>query len=384
MENRQENSGYQFEDLIRVVKRENNTRRSFLFLNRAQAKYIPSDPEETLRLFSTLGRKAASGNCHGPAVVIGFAETATAVGMSVALAMGEDSFYIHTTRETLTDAGPAVFFEEEHSHAPGHFLYCRDWQRLREAGTIVFADDEFTTGRTICNFADALRAKGLVGDQTDLMAASLVNCMSDRDLDHFSDRGIDWTYLMREKGSWEHIRWQGEPRPDVMGGRPSHPYRQTAIPGNPGIRTGIESSVYERACLELGACLLDREIIRPSGRRVLLLGTEEFMYPVIRAGAWLKEKCPGMDVRVHAVSRSPIVPLDGPGYPVVNRSRLPSLYDDRRQVFLYNLARYDQVLMITDVANLKESSVQTYVSVLEQFGNEDITVVQWSRTGEDA
>ncbi len=374
---------YQFEDLIRVVKRENNSRRSFLFLNRMQAKYIPSDPAQTLRLFRELGRKTAALGCPKPVVVIGFAETATAIGMAAALELGRDSFYLHTTREKLEHGGPPVFFREEHSHAPGHSLYCREWQRLKDAGTIVFADDEFTTGKTICNFAGALRERGLLREDTALAAVSLINCMSQEDLDRFSASGIRWTAVIRETGSWENMSWPGNAVEDRTGGSVTRPFRQIRIFGNPGIRTGTVCGRYDSACLELAAVLDRQEIISHDARRVLLLGTEEFMYPVIRAGAWMKERYPSMEVKVHAASRSPIMALDGAGYPVENRSRLPSLYDENRQVFLYNLDRYDQVILITDVRTLKPESIQAYVSVLEQFGNRDITVVQWAGNGEE-
>ena len=47
-------------------------------------------------------------------LVIGFAETATAIGAAVAAELGAD--YVQTTRELVPDA-EYLYFSEEHSHA---------------------------------------------------------------------------------------------------------------------------------------------------------------------------------------------------------------------------------------------------------------------------
>lgn len=368
---------YRFEDLISVVKRENNTKRSFLFMNRMQAKYLPSDPEETLTLFGALGKKAAVRALPGPVVVIGFAETATAIGAAVAACVGGNCFYLHSTRERLADRDFQLCFGEEHSHATRHFLYCRDRRRLQEAGTIIFVDDEFTTGKTICNLTDALTARRLLRPDVRILALSLINCMASEHLRRFDRRGISWDCLVRHTADWSRIRWEGHPRADVTGREPVGDWKQYCTKGYEEIRCGMEIGVYLKKCKKLYEFVETEQLVKADTRNLLLLGTEEFMYPVILAGAWLKQSRPGMQVRVHALSRSPILSLDSRQYAVKNRSRIPSLYDVGRQVYLYNLDRYDQVILFTDAAVPDPAAEQACVSVLEQFGNRQIALVRW-------
>ena len=47
---------YKEEDLVCVARRENNTKRSYLVVNRLQAKHIPAKPGRTLELFDQLAQ----------------------------------------------------------------------------------------------------------------------------------------------------------------------------------------------------------------------------------------------------------------------------------------------------------------------------------------
>ena len=60
-----------------------------------------------------------------PTKIIGFAETATALGHAFFSAFSGDVSYIHTTREKLVDREPIIAFEEEHSHATSHRVYAQ-------------------------------------------------------------------------------------------------------------------------------------------------------------------------------------------------------------------------------------------------------------------
>ena len=48
-------------------------------------------------------------------LIIGFAETATAIGAAVAVELGQ--YYIQTTRENVEGVDDYVYFTEAHSHA---------------------------------------------------------------------------------------------------------------------------------------------------------------------------------------------------------------------------------------------------------------------------
>lgn len=81
--------------------------------------------------------------------MIGFAETATAIGAQAAITLGTK--YIQTTREVIPDAR-YLFFSEAHSHATEQKLVKDDIDRvINDIDRIVFIEDEVTTGNTIMN-----------------------------------------------------------------------------------------------------------------------------------------------------------------------------------------------------------------------------------------
>ena len=48
---------YQQKDLVRIAKRENNTKRSYLVVDPLQGKHVPVEPSKALNLFKSLAEK---------------------------------------------------------------------------------------------------------------------------------------------------------------------------------------------------------------------------------------------------------------------------------------------------------------------------------------
>ena len=82
-----------------------------------------------------------------PVTIIGFAETATALGHGFFEKFVGDVQFVHTTREHLVNVDPLICFEEEHSHASSHRVYADPSLFLRKT-EVVLVDDEMTTGKT--------------------------------------------------------------------------------------------------------------------------------------------------------------------------------------------------------------------------------------------
>src|SRR5687768_17157885 len=81
--------------------------------------------------------------------VLGFAETATALGHAVRDGI-PGALGAHSTRLVEPDRPPRLAFEESHSHAPDHRIVA-DLDVLDHDGPLVLVDDELTTGRTALN-----------------------------------------------------------------------------------------------------------------------------------------------------------------------------------------------------------------------------------------
>ena len=102
------------EEIIGIAKRENNTKRNYLVVNKCQGKHVPVSPERPLKMFSELAEEVSKRYQKEQLLLIGFAETATAIGETLAIHLGTD--YMQTTRERIEDV-EYFYFSESHSHA---------------------------------------------------------------------------------------------------------------------------------------------------------------------------------------------------------------------------------------------------------------------------
>ena len=146
---------YTEQELAAVAKRENNKKRTWLVVNRLQGKHVPVSPGKALRMFGSLAELLLEEYRGERLLLIGFAETATAVGAAVAEKLG--ALYIQTTREQIQDV-EYFYFSEQHSHATEQKLVKDDLDRVMErVDRIIFIEDEITTGNTIRNIIELLK-----------------------------------------------------------------------------------------------------------------------------------------------------------------------------------------------------------------------------------
>ncbi|MFF5972288.1 phosphoribosyltransferase [Streptomyces sp. NPDC012769] len=130
-----------------------NPKRAHLLVSNVLGKHVPQRPSVVrdagydlgVRVRALLGDEEAAR-----AVVLGYAETATGLGHSVAdgLALAP---YLHSTRRPVPGVAQAGGFEESHSHATSHLLLPEDPKLLAGDGPLVLVDDEFSTGNTVLN-----------------------------------------------------------------------------------------------------------------------------------------------------------------------------------------------------------------------------------------
>ncbi|WP_245606417.1 phosphoribosyltransferase domain-containing protein [Streptomyces himastatinicus] len=136
-----------------------NPKRAHLLVSNVLGKHVPQRPAAVHGAGVALGREVRALLGDEPAaraVVLGYAETATGLGHSVAdgLALAP---YLHSTRRPVAGVPTVGGFEEEHSHATSHLLLPEDPRLLATDGPLVLVDDEFSTGRTVLNTIAALR-----------------------------------------------------------------------------------------------------------------------------------------------------------------------------------------------------------------------------------
>lgn len=363
---------YTENDFVRIAKRENNTKRNYVVVNPLQGKHIPVSPSIALELFTSLADSFRREYLGENLLLIGFAETATAIGAQAAVSLRTK--YIQTTREVIPDLEYLVF-SEEHSHATEQKLVKEDIDAVvPRIDRIIFIEDEVTTGRTILNIIEILEK--LYPDQLLFSAASLLNGMSEENLQVFCKKGIRLHYLVKTAhdtysdranefaGNGHYYKYKIKEAKDVS---------ILEVKNRMNTQRLVDASMYEKACEDLWNTVYQM-VGNISKKNILVIGTEEFMYPALFVGKKLEEL--SNKVVCHSTTRSPIVVSLEKEYPLHSRYELKSLYDCERITFLYDIGKYDRVFVVTDAPKEETAGVNTLLNALGAQ-NDHITLIRW-------
>lgn len=302
-----------------------NPRRAHLLVSGVLGKHVPAHPRVVHGSALRLGLLVRAAIGEVDVVVLGFAETATGLGHAVAEALVAP--YLHSTRRQVATARPLAGFQEEHSHAADHLLLPEDPAMLASGSVLVLVDDELSTGRTARNTIAALH---VLAPHRRYVIAALVDVRTAEDreaMDAFA-RTLGAPVDVVALGTGQVLL------PDDVLARAAAEIERTVVPNSP---VGPDGDVLDvpvawppelRESGRHGFPAADFAAVRQAaaavaarlgdglrGPRVLVLGTEELMY-VPTIVALELEGDPGLDVRVSSTTRSPVLVVDEPGYPI--------------------------------------------------------------------
>src|SRR5690606_1529760 len=346
-----------------------NPRRAHLLVSQVLGKHVPRSPSVVYGHGVALGRRVGDllGGAAGRAVVLGYAETATGLGHSVADGLGTAP-YLHSTRRPVPGVPTAGGFEESHSHATSHLLLPEDPRLLAGDGPLVLVDDEFSTGNTVLNTDRALHARY---PRPRYVIVALVDMRSPADagrLDAFArEIGARIDLVTTASGTVrlpEDVLEKGRELVAAHERAAGGPETSAAAPGTlppaagadrvtrvdlrwpaglpDGGRHGFTPAHRSRLDAALPAMAARLADALPAGaRRVLVLGCEELMYAPLRLAHALERLAPGTDVRFSTTTRSPVLAVDDPGYAIRTRLVFPA-HDDPAdgpgERYAYNVA----------------------------------------------
>ncbi|MFF0748575.1 phosphoribosyltransferase [Streptomyces sp. NPDC004267] len=374
-------------DLLGLALRR-NPKRAHLLVSNVLGKHVPQRPSVVRAAGHDLGVRVRSllGDTEAArAVVLGYAETATGLGHSVAdgLALAP---YLHSTRRPVPGIAPAGGFEESHSHATSHLLLPEDPTLLTAPGPLVLVDDEFSTGNTVLNTIRALHARypreryvivALVDMRGPADRARLTGFARELgaqvDLITLAAGTVALPDGVLAKGQELVARYErglgetpGAPPVSAPDFTPapvptSTPVRvDLAWPGGvpdggrhgftPGHRDRLEAALPGMAARIAEALPGGAGPDGPDGR-VLVLGFEELMYAPLRLAGELEAA--GHDVRYSTTTRSPVLAVDDPGYAIRTRLVFPAHdapADGPGERYAYNVAGsgFDAVVAVVD------------------------------------
>ena len=367
---------YLEEDLIGIAKRENNNKRKYLLVNKMQGKHIPVKPSNALNMFDSLADLLIKEYSEEKLLLIGFAETATAIGASVAIKVGCQ--YMQTTRENI-EGVEYLYFTESHSHATEQKLVKDDIDKtMNDITRIVFVEDEVTTGNTIMNIIRIIR--NIYGDhKIEFSVASILNVMTNEDLKNFEENSIGLHYLVKSDHSKYKDRALNYSENGIYKEYPivkdNLVYNEYEFNDHMNARRVVKSSDYNEACLKLWENI-KINCVSDTSKKILVLGTEEFMFPALFVAKQLEEM--NNDVNFHATTRSPIIVSNELDYPLHTRYTLRSFYDMERVTYVYDLGKYDICYIITDAnRNASKAAESSLIQAVNVAGTYDINLIRW-------
>ncbi|MBS4190928.1 phosphoribosyltransferase family protein [Bacillus sp. FJAT-49705] len=404
-----------------------NKKRSFLFVSKILGKHIPIDPKTGILIGALLanryleivkGEHSSLRNemvsafmneiedsyCEEPfinkqinPVIIGFAETATALGHAFYQSF-HNADYFHTTREQIVGLEPVITFEEEHSHATSHRCYV-DEALLNNNREVILVDDEMTTGKTTINIIRSIQ-KRFPRDMYTVV--SILDWRSEENLEEFKDLerelGITIQSVNLLKGRMNasgspNIKYQAAPTvvpqasqtistifidevfPEQLTlmnfssksweGKVRHvPYLKET--GRFGINS-ISNSKLNQSTKKMGAYLADLR----NGRNTLCLGTGEFMYIPMKISSYM-----GSGVCYQSTTRSPIYVDNHDHYGARYGLSFPNPDDWEIDQYVYNIPpyRYDDLFIFFERV-VTEQDLSPLLNELKRSFIKDIKIV---------
>jgi hypothetical protein len=351
------------EDLFTMAARINK-KRSFLFVSKVLGKHLPIHPQKGLLIAALLGARYAESvkglkgqftneliknfNQEEPQfkseafipkninpVVIGFAETATALGHAFFDSFGSGE-YFHTTREEIASLTPSITFEEEHSHATSHRCYI-PLNMIDNDREIILVDDEMTTGKTAINIIQSIQAQF---PRKEYSVVSILDWRSEENKKQFKELektlGITINIVSLISGSVEvnetsklqeqeqqDTYLEIEPSIDVVSLAHFFEGECPAINHNAPLlketgRFGTDSNFNINLHKKISeAAKVVREL--RTGAKTLCLGTGEFMYIPMKLASEM-----GRNVFYQSTTRSPIYIKDIQGYGARHGTSFPN------------------------------------------------------------
>jgi Phosphoribosyl transferase/TRSP domain C terminus to PRTase_2 len=366
-----------------------NPRRAHLLVSGVLGKHVPQRPAVVHGAGFGLGRRVREllGAAADRAVVLGYAETATALGHSVSDGIGGVP-YLHSTRRPVPGVPSAGGFEESHSHATSHLLLPEDPRLLCGDGPLVLVDDEFSTGSTVLNTLSTLHARQ-PREHYVIVALTDLRGPLDRErlVAHAAELGarVDLVALAAgevrlPEGVLERgLRLVAEHRTPPPPPAAAHGAVRVDLGWPAGLpdggRHGFTPAHRERLEAALPQMAGRLRAALPAGaERVLVLGSEELMYAPLRLAEALEATAGeggsgsgsgsgeggegGLDVRFSTTTRSPVLAVDDPGYAIRTRLVFPA-HDDPAdgpgERYAYNVApgadpgrRFDAIVAVVD------------------------------------
>lgn len=311
-----------------------NPKRGFLIVSKVLGRHLPAAPKAMRGAMDELGQKLPV-DLSGPVLVLGMAETATALGQGVFAAYlkasgRQDLVYLQSSRQIVDGAELIASFEEGHSHATTHLIQVADpdvEDMVRAARTLVIVDDECSTGGTYVAVANAMLG---VMPNLERVATCCITDWSGKQYIHKMPRPTLPVSILEGSMTWTPAELTHTPT--LAAG--------SNVPGR-APKTGMNS----RGGLLAPEKAIRAEIDVKPGERILVLGEGEHSYEALLVAEEIERK--GGVAAVQCITRSPALVEAA----MRTKSTFSDSYGSGAPCFLYNILGHepDRILIVTEL-----------------------------------
>lgn len=338
------------EELCDVAARA-NPKRGFLIVSKILGRHLPARPAAMRQAMDDLGAMIPS-DLPEPVVILGMAETATALGQGVFAAYrrlnpGRKAIYLQTSRQRVPNARTIASFEEGHSHATTHLVQVMDSDigaLVASARTLVIVDDECSTGGTFIACAEAMCAA-----MPDIERIETC-CITDWSNGAYKQRMPLETAghaLLHGAMEWMPGRSTGEAILPPGSNEPG-------LAPDAGMRSRTGLSEPERASRA--------EFVPEPNERILVLGEGEHSYEALLVAEEIERA--GAVAAVQCITRSPALP----GHAMRSISTFSDSYGSSAPCYLYNFLGHDPDCVVI-VSELEGHQVAEAKAALASLGS---------------
>ena len=316
-------------------------------------------------------------------LVIGFAETATALGRLIADHFSQ-AFYLTTTREEIT--GKCIEFKEEHSYVVEQRIAIEALSKSHSFSQVIFVDDEFTTGRTLRNLAKELLKEVPSLRNSKKFAVTIIDRTNEENKAKLKELGIEIVSLLSfiDDNFEEQVKDIEITEPEKVPEDEKEIITVDHLGNIPNARLGYSCGGINT----LAQNLLERYKNQiQQANNILVLGTEEFMAVPIYFAREIEKF--GKSIVCHATARSPIGVLtreidelakdiSTTEYPIKKGYKLVSFYQKERNTYLYSMNHYDLVFVLTDSKEIPKGAIKTLSSLMSIYKNYNTKLIQFT------
>jgi hypothetical protein len=343
-----------------------NPKRGFLIVSKVLGRHLPASPEDMRGAMDELGKKLPA-DLDGPIVILGMAETATALGQGVFAAYQKanprkDVVYLQSSRQIVDGTELIASFEEGHSHATTHLIQVADLAMqddVRAARTLVIVDDECSTGNTFVAVANAMME---AMPNLELVATCCITDWSGGNYIRNMPRPTLPVSIISGSMTWT----AGDaPSSAILASGSNVPGRapKTGMKSRSGLYEPEQASRSEMVVASDPQLLMSEGehshkalvaagLIKPS-ERILVLGEGEHSYEALLVAEEIERK--GGVAAVQCITRSPALL----GFAMETKSSFSDSYGSGAPCFLYNILKHnpDRVIIVAEqIANQEEEA----------------------------